>query len=173
MGVAGSGKSTVGRELAAALGVAFVDADDLHPPGNVAKMAGGTPLEDADRWAWLDAVGRAAAEARRGAGARDGARDGDRVGVVVACSALARSHRDVLRRHGATHLVHLTATPDVLRGRLAARRGHFMGAAMLTSQLAALELPDDEPDVLRVDVATAGPPAAVATILRSLGHKPT
>ncbi len=140
MGVSGSGKSTLGRALAAELDVVFVDADDLHPPHNVEKMAAGTPLTDEDRWPWLDLVGQEGRAMVEGVG-----------GVVVACSALRRSYRDVLRLHGATHFIHLIGDRQVLQHRLEQRTTHWMGAGMLDSQMATLQTPaDDERDVLTV-----------------------
>lgn len=140
MGVSGCGKSTVGALLAAALDVPFVDADGLHPAANIAKMRAGTPLTDEDRWPWLDAVAGVL-----GAGDR---------GVVVACSALRRPYRDLLRRGapGATFL-HLDGGKDVLAARMAARDGHFMPPGLLDSQLATLEPlgADEDGLVLAVD----------------------
>lgn len=131
MGVSAVGKSSVGSELARLLSVDFIDADDLHPATNVAKMAAGVPLDDDDRWPWLHRVGTALAEAD---------------GAVVACSALKRVHRDRLRAAAPDIVfVHLTGDPDLLRARAAERRGHFMPAELLRSQLDALEpLEEDE-----------------------------
>jgi len=127
MGVSGSGKTTVGIALAARLGLRFVDADDLHPAANVAKMAAGTPLTDEDRWPWLAAVGDALAAA-------------DEPGMVMACSALKRSYRDAIRaRAEGAFFVHLTAPVAVLRDRIGHRASHFMPASLLDSQLATLE----------------------------------
>ncbi|WP_233275899.1 gluconokinase [Isoptericola variabilis] len=143
VGVSASGKSTVGRALADALGAAFVDADDLHPASNVEAMAAGIPLTDEQRLPWLRAVGRAMRTET------DAGRD-----VVVACSALRRTYRDVLRE-GAGHdlaFVHLTAPREVLAERIAARRGHFMPASLLDSQLATLEPLSDDETGLVVDV---------------------
>jgi len=126
MGVAGAGKTTIGRALAAALEVAFIDADDLHPPSNVRKMSAGVPLEDEDRWPWLDLVGSAVAR--------------ETGGVVVACSALRKRYRDALReRASALVFVHLAPSPLVLEARLAARADHFMPPSLLASQLETLE----------------------------------
>ena len=137
MGVAGSGKSTVGQALATRLGATFVEGDQLHPAGNVAKMAAGTPLTDEDRWPWLAAVRRAL----RATGA-----------VVVACSALRRSYRDALRGATGVRFVELAVDPGEATRRLAGRRGHFMKAGMVASQFAALEPPAaDETDVAVVD----------------------
>lgn len=128
MGVAAAGKSTVGRALAARLGAAFVDADDLHSEASRAKMQSGTPLDDDDRWPWLDAVGAVLA------GPRDAA------SVVVACSALRQRYRERLRAHApSTRFVHLDAAPEVLGERARARTGHFMPPELLASQLATLE----------------------------------
>jgi carbohydrate kinase (thermoresistant glucokinase family) len=143
MGVSGCGKTAVGRALAAGLGVAFVDADDLHPPANVRKMSAGEPLSDADRGPWLDAVAqqmaRAAAEGR---------------GLVVACSALKRAYRDRLRRATpALRLVWLTGPTSLIRDRLAARTSHFMPVALLESQLATLEPPTTDERPLVADVS--------------------
>ncbi len=142
MGVAGSGKSTVGGLLARALGVDFADGDDLHPDANVGKMAAGVPLQDDDRWPWLEKVG-------------DWLNDRPQ-GAVVACSALKRSYRDVIRAAVPdAAFVHLSAREDVLSARVDSRRlsgSHFMGSAMLPSQLDDLEpLKGDELGV-EVDV---------------------
>ncbi len=153
MGVAGSGKTTVGRELAARVGAAFVEGDDLHPESNVGKMARGEPLTDADRAPWIDALCERMAEASR-AGR----------GLVVTCSALRRSHRQRLRGAGEdVRFVWLDAPVETLRARLEARERageHFMGARMLASQLEAFEPPTDEADVARV--ASCAPPGRVA-----------
>jgi len=149
MGVAAAGKSTVGRALAERLGVAFIDADDLHSDANRAKMSAGVPLDDDDRAPWLDAVGAVLA-AR---GPADADRGGHAASVVVACSALRRRYRDRLRElEPATRFVHLDAAPEVLRSRAEARTGHFMPPELLDSQLAILEpLAADEAGC-RVDV---------------------
>lgn len=138
MGVAGSGKSTVGSVLAAALGVDFVDGDDLHPPANKAKMAAGVALDDADRAPWLAAIGAVLA----------------RGSVVVACSALKRDYRDRLRAAAPQlTLVSLHGTPELLSARLAARHHEFMPASLLESQLATLEEPGPDEHPLSFDVA--------------------
>ncbi|MDT0167201.1 gluconokinase [Actinotalea sp. AC32] len=136
MGVSGCGKSTVGAMLAGRLGVPFVDADALHPPANIARMAAGTPLTDEDRAPWLRAVGEALAAPPDGA--------------VVACSALRRTYRDLLREAAPDAVVvHLDGTRERLAERLTARLDHFMPAALLDSQLATLEpLEDDEAGVV-------------------------
>lgn len=140
MGVSGSGKSTVGAALAQRLGVPFEDADDLHPPANIAKMSAGIPLDDDDRRPWLETIGRWLA-----------AHDED--GGVISCSALKRSYRDQLRAHAARAVfVHLHGTREVVARRQAGRPGHFMPASLLDSQFATLEpLADDEAGVV-IDV---------------------
>jgi gluconokinase len=162
MGAAGAGKTTVGRALATALDWPFVDADDVHPPENVARMRAGIPLTDADRAPWLAALARLVADAV--AGQRS---------LVLACSALTRAYRRRLvpasARHG-VRFVHLNATPALLAARLAGRSGHFFPAALLESQLDALEAPGaEEPaPVLTLDAA-AEPAVLVAEIRRALG----
>ncbi|MFD7226401.1 gluconokinase [Streptomyces sp. NPDC059892] len=141
MGVAGTGKTTVGPLLAAALGVPYAEGDDFHPPGNIAKMSAGTPLDDADRLPWLDAIG-AWAHGRAG------------LGGVVSSSALKRAYRDRLRSAapGAVFL-HLTGDRPLIETRMSERKGHFMPTALLDSQFAALEnLGADEAGVA-VDVS--------------------
>jgi gluconokinase len=134
MGVSGSGKSTVGGLLAERLGVEYAEADDFHPAANIAKMAAGQPLDDADRAPWLDAIAGWIA----GRGERGG---------VVSCSALRRRYRDRLRAAGAgVFFLHLDGTPELIGARLAARTEHFMPAGLLGSQFEALEpLGADEP----------------------------
>lgn len=133
MGVSGCGKSTVGSALAERLGVHFIDGDDLHPAANVAKMAGGIPLEDADRWPWLADIGRTLG-------------DHSGRGLVVACSALKRIYRDVIRWEAPrTVFVHAQGDRDLIHERMAARADHYMPATLLDSQLRILEpLADDE-----------------------------
>ena len=126
MGVSGSGKSTVGFALAQRLRVPFVDADTLHTPANIAKMAAGEPLDDADRYPWLQKVGEWLADHRGGG--------------VVSCSALKRKYRDQLREHcPRVEFLHLTGTPELINQRMSARTGHFMPPALLRSQFEALE----------------------------------
>jgi carbohydrate kinase (thermoresistant glucokinase family) len=141
MGVSGAGKTTVGSALAERLGLRFQDADDLHPDANVAKMAAGTPLDDADRAPWLAVVGDALAAA-------------DEPGMVMACSALKRAYRDAIRaRAGDARFVLLTAPAEVLRERIGHRTGHFMPAALLDSQLATLEPLGADEHGITVDVS--------------------
>lgn len=132
MGVSGAGKSAVGSALAASLGRPFVDADDLHPESNVAKMAQGHPLDDDDRWPWLDAVGAAALAAP---------------GTVIACSALRRRYRDrLLLAAPDAVFVELDVQRAELERRVRVRSHEFMPSSLLDSQLATLEsLEADEP----------------------------
>ncbi len=133
MGVSGSGKTVVGERLAAALDAEFAEGDDYHPPANVAKMKSGHPLNDADRRPWLETLAR---EIGRWL-------DAGRT-VVLACSALKQSYRDILEagRPG-VRFVYLCGSEALIRARLERRRGHFMPASLLASQLAALETPAD------------------------------
>ncbi len=134
MGVSGSGKSTVGAALAQRLGVPFLDADALHPPANIAKMTAGEPLDDDDRYPWLESVGRWLAGHRGG---------------VVSCSALKRKYRDQLRAHWPrVEFLHLNGSAEMIGSRLVARSGHFTPAALLRSQFETLEpLGVEEPGV--------------------------
>lgn len=133
MGVSGSGKSTVGRALAGALGWSFYDGDDFMPPANVSKMASGTPLTDDDRFPWLDILQTLIVE-KLASG----------VSLVLACSSLKQIYRDRLRR-GNPELVfvHLSGDYDLIKGRLEVRPAHFMKAGMLQTQFETLQSPKD------------------------------
>ena len=158
MGVCGAGKTEIGRRLAEALGWVFLDADDFHPPANVEKMRAGTPLTDADRWPWLDALAAALRDAAAGRG-----------NSVVACSALARRYRDRLGLpHPLIRLVHLDDASGVIRERMERRTGHFMPTALLDGQLALLERPTADERPIVIDVAAA-PEAIVRAIMAALG----
>ena len=136
MGVCGAGKTVVGQALAAALGWPFFDGDDFHPAANVAKMAAGTPLVDADRWPWLDLLAaEMAAVNERGANA------------VLACSALKRAYRDRISRAGDVRFVHLSGDYGTIAARLAARSHRYMPPTLLASQFATLEPPADALDI--------------------------
>ena len=154
MGVAGAGKTTIGRRLAARLGAEFVDADDLHPPGNVRKMAMGQALTDVDRAPWLARVRR---EVER--------REAEAVPTVIACSALKASHRRaILEGARSVRIVHLRVEPAELERRLRSRTGHFFGPRLLDSQLEALEPPSDGLTVDGLD----DPEATLAAVLAAL-----
>jgi gluconokinase len=147
MGVSGCGKSTVGQRLAQRIGVPFLEGDALHPPRNVALMAAGTPLTDADRAGWLDAI----AERLSGLGPREG--------LVVSCSALKRAYRDRLRAAAPDlQFVHLHGTRALLAARLRERQGHYMPPALLDSQLDTLEIPSADEAVLTLDIAEPADP---------------
>lgn len=156
MGVCGSGKSLIGAMLARALDVEFVEGDDLHPPENVKRMAAGIPLTDDDRRGWLLAIAARLRQARHA-----------RVGLVVSCSALKRSYRDLLRSVGDTDVrfVYLAGSRALIEERMAKRRGHFMPPSMLESQFSILEEPspderawvcdtNDPPDAIVADLVT-------------------
>jgi gluconokinase len=147
--VSGSGKTTLGQGIADRLQWRFQEGDELHPRANVEKMSRGEPLTDEDRWPWLDAIGRWLDE-RAEAGEN----------AVLTCSALRRTYRDRIRdgRPG-VRFCHVVASAETLRDRLEHRRGHYMPASLLPSQLATLEpLGDDEPGVV---VEAAGEPSDV------------
>jgi gluconokinase len=156
MGVAGSGKTTIGASLARALRVPFVEGDDLHPPANVDRMAQGIPLTDEDRRPWLLAIAQRLHEAERSGS-----------GIVVTCSALKRSYRDLLRSQGSadTHFVYLRGNRPTIAERLAARRGHFMPASLLDSQFAALEEPGPDEKASIWDIHES-PEAIVAGLVQ-------
>lgn len=156
MGVSGSGKSTVARLLAERLDWPLLEGDEMHPPANIAKMAAGYRLTDADRGPWLARI-RAWIDGQIARGEP----------AVVTCSALKRAYRDVLRDPRVV-FVHLTGTPELLRARLVARRDHFMPAGLLDSQLADLEPPGPDEQAISLDVGAADPPALAEQILAAL-----
>lgn len=155
MGVSGSGKTTVGRLLAADLSWTFHEGDEAHPLDNVRKMAAGIPLTDADRLPWLQEL-RRLIESCLAAGED----------AVLACSALKESYREILAGGlDEVCFVHLTGDPALIADRLEHRQGHFMKAGMLASQLAVIEPPEDG---ISIEV-NAAPETIVAEIQRRLG----
>lgn len=159
MGVSGSGKSTIGAQLAEALALPFGDADAFHPPANVKKMSAGTPLTDADRWPWLDALGAWLA--------------GQPGGGVIACSALKRVYRDRLRLAApGMRILYLSGQPAMITQRQAVRENHFMPPSLMASQFATLEAPDADEAALVLDI-TAPPEAIIATAAAQLRRNET
>jgi gluconokinase len=150
MGVSGSGKTTIAVLLAEMLGWPFQEGDKLHPPENVEKMSAGIPLTDADRLPWLRKIAETIDDwrARRESG-------------VITCSALKRSYRDIIigARPG-VRLVYLKGSPDLIRQRMAARRGHFMPSTLLDSQFTILEEPSPDENAIVVDIG--GSPEQIA-----------
>jgi gluconokinase len=160
MGVSGSGKSTVGAALAQRLRVPFADADDFHPPANIAKMTAGEPLTDDDRYPWLEAIGQWLA-------------DRCESGAVMSCSALKRKYRDQIRRHCAGVVsLHLSGSPEVIGRRQASRPGHFMPASLLASQFETLEPLDADERGITIDV-DQDIDAIVETYVASTGARTT
>ena len=161
MGVCGSGKTTVAQGIATVMGWEFAEGDAFHPEANIAKMASSHPLTDEDRWPWLRAIG-------------SWIDDHDRSGTsaVITCSALKRVYRDLLREGRPTvRFVHVTADPALIEDRMEHRKGHFMRASLLPSQLATLEdLQADEPG-LAVS-ATGTPDDVLRGALVALGLEP-
>ncbi len=159
MGVSGSGKSTVARQLAPLLGADFLEGDDLHSERNVARMAAGVALTDADRQGWLETLATRLTMARtRGRG------------LVISCSALKRSYRDILRS-GAPELliIHLRGDYQLLAARMAFRARHYMPSSLLDSQFATLEPPGPDENALTLDVEQS-PEQIVSAILEQLRH---
>ncbi len=161
MGVSGSGKSTIAERLAARLGWRCEDGDKYHPAANVAKMSAGHPLTDEDRWPWLQAIAdeidRTCKQSER---------------AVIACSALKRAYRDVLV-HGRSdvRIVFPNGTQELIAGRLAARKRHFMPPGLLTSQFKTLEPPQptERPITVSIDAPVE---AIVDAIIRQLNRTP-
>ena len=161
MGVSGCGKSTVGEQLAAGLNADYLEGDALHPARNVVLMAAGTPLTDEDRFGWLQALAQRLHQAHVA-----------NTGLVVTCSALKRSYRDILRSGCADlRLVHLHGSPELLAARLALRSGHYMPASLLPSQLQTLEMPQADEQALGFDIARPVD-EIVRSALQQLTHTP-
>ena len=156
MGVSGSGKSVVGRLLAAKLDATFEDGDDFHPPANKAKMSAGTPLNDDDRWPWYAVLRQRIEDMRHVTPI-----------YILACSALKPIYREKLRAHDADQtlrFVLLDGSRELISSRMAARKGHFMPLSLLESQLATLE---PTPDLIRVPI-DGTPEEIVADIVQKL-----
>src|SRR5688500_1541582 len=155
MGVCGSGKSLIGAMLARELGIEFVEGDALHPPENVKRMTAGIPLTDDDRHGWLIAIAARLREAKRAG-----------VGLVVSCSALKRSYRDLLRSVGDADVrfVYLAGSRALIAERMANRRGHCMPPSLLGSQLSILEEPSPDEGAWVCDISEA-PYAIVADLV--------
>ncbi|MDI7864443.1 gluconokinase [Rhizobiaceae bacterium n13] len=141
MGVAGCGKTTIGKKLAAELGWRFIEGDSLHPPENIARISGGQPLRDADRAGWLAKIGaEIAASLLRGES------------VIAACSALKRTYRDRLRGFApALQILYLEIDPEAAFARVQRRKGHFMPASLVDSQFADLMPPDPDENAVALD----------------------
>jgi gluconokinase len=150
MGPAGSGKTTVGKLLATELSWDFFDGDDFHPPANIEKMSRGVPLTDADRIPWLNSIRRAMLQWQA-----------DERNVILACSALKRSYRDLLGINAGVKLVYLKSTYELLRERLRSRKGHYAGEQLLASQLKDLEEPMDA-----ITIDASGSPAEIVAEIR-------
>jgi gluconokinase len=155
MGVSGAGKTTIGRLLAKRLGWRFIEGDDYHPPANVAKMASGVPLQDEDRWPWLEVLNRKLLETEM-----------KNESAILACSALKDAYRRRLTAGLADHrIVYLQGSRELIRSRMHGRKHRYMPASLLDSQFATLEPPAD---AIAVDVA-ADPAACVEAIVSQLG----
>ena len=144
MGVTSCGKTSVGEGLARELNCPFIEGDRLHPAASIAKMSAGTPLNDGDRWPWLELIGKAMkAECDKGCG------------VVASCSALKKAYRAKLAEAAGQPItfIFLHGSRDLLAARMAMRKGHFMPISLLDSQLATIEIPGPDENALRLDVA--------------------
>ena len=162
MGVSGSGKSTVGQALATALGIDFVEGDELHPPSNVLTMAAGTPLTDADRLGWLQEISRQLADANT-----------HPMGVVISCSALKLAYRDLIRTVvPSVRFVFLQGAAHILEQRLQSRGVHFMPSSLLQSQLDTLEPPGRNEHPVTLDIALPLP-VIVLQAVQQLKRVPT
>ena len=157
MGVSGSGKSTVGEKLAAKVSFEFHDADQFHPPENIAKMSQGIPLNDEDRVPWLQAMSNFIYEKSQEGHV-----------PVLACSALKKSYRDILRGgRNSIAFIYLAGDFDLIEERINARKDHFMPPGLLKSQFDTLEEPDRQ-EAIRIDVSP-DPDEIVVSVVRELG----
>ena len=160
MGVSGCGKSTVGAQLAAALGLEFLEGDTLHPAANVARMAAGVALSDADRAGWLQTLAERIGEARLAG-----------PGLVLSCSALKRAYRDILRQGAPDlHFLYLHGDYELLAARMATRTGHYMPLSLLASQLATLEAPGAGENAQSFDMASRPEAIVAAVVARWSSH---
>jgi gluconokinase len=157
MGVSGSGKSLIGSSFARAFGVDFVEGDEYHPLENVERMSSGIPLTDDDRLGWLRALAERLGEAKRAG-----------TGLVMTCSALKRSYRDLLRADaGDLRLIYLRGPRELLAERLAGRRGHFMPPSLLESQLATLQEPSPDERAWVCDIKDSPETLVAALVARA------
>lgn len=140
MGVSGSGKSSVGEALSRAIGAPYLDGDDLHPASNIVKMSAGIPLDDDDRWPWLEKVGEMLA-----------AHPGE---VIIGCSALKRIYRDRIRKAAGSDVtfIHLTGPKELIAARMNHRAGHFMPSSLLDSQFKTLEPPAQDAKAMAISI---------------------
>jgi len=143
MGVSGCGKSSVGEELSRLLGVEFLDGDGYHPPANKEKMRQGIPLQDEDRWPWLDILAKAL---------RESAIRNTR--VIGACSALRRAYRDYLttKAEEPVTFIHLSGSKELILSRISVREHEYMPTSLLDSQFATLELPQDDENAFTLNI---------------------
>jgi len=159
MGVSGCGKTRIGANFAKALGIPFIEGDDHHPPENVRKMSSGIPLTDADRAGWLQSLAAMIRDAKD-AGS----------GLVLACSSLKRSYRDVLRAGASPEplrFIYLRGTRELIGERLRARKGHFMPPALLESQFEALEEPTSDEGAWVRDIGGSAEETIAALVARA------
>jgi carbohydrate kinase (thermoresistant glucokinase family) len=160
MGVSGAGKSTIGSRLAEQLNRPLIEGDSLHPPANIEKMSRGTPLADEDRMPWLKAIAARIDDARQA-----------RAPIIVTCSALKRVYRSALTNgHGDVGFVYLRGEKALIAQRLAARIDHFMPPALLDSQFAALQEPEDDEPTIVIPI-DATPDDIVASILERFAER--
>jgi gluconokinase len=157
MGVSGSGKTVIAAALARALGIEFVEGDDYHSPENVKRMASGIPLTDDDRAVWLRSLAARLREAKDAG-----------TGLVISCSALKRSYRDILRAEaGELRFIFLKGQRALIAERIAGRRGHYMPTSLLDSQFAILEEPSPDEDAWVCDIGESPEDLVAALVARA------